>query len=748
MLSVLKLTVRPIVFNKNLRYCCSRFQIRCISDGVRDDKKGFNPFKKKSIFKNGFEDDSKIASRICITVLGNGAFGEPRCIGIFTEFKGFLFNCGEGVGRLCQEYEVDTFLIRNIFVTQNIWRNVSGLADIYLGNDAFGVHKMNIYGPPGVEYFMDVLTSYKKTRLSKKSEYADENMEIRSIPIKSSNPHFKGKADTCYSYVCKIFKKIGDFNVEKCVDLGVPIGPHLLQLKNGEDVVLPSGRIIHSADVLDASCPDITILIVDCPSEEFLDSFVNEKQFVLYQSLSDVVDQITYVFHFSPPDIIKSRKYQAWIQRFHKNVQHYILNSSNPSMSSEAIHQTQNLLHLFHPEIFKLLPEERTKPLSLKVSSKIMYPPPMLQVYLRPERKLSWDNVLKNDSEESIKALTEIPDFSNELSKLKSLIFMRKPVRGNEYPEVLFLGTSSATSTACRNVSAILVKLNSDNSILLDCGEGTFRQLVRYFGESEVARVLQKISCIFITHKHTDHYMGLFEMIKARIEAFENAGVLYQRMALILPPEVRSMFNRFCEMYEPLSSKVRIFPCKNLVSENENHLKLSPFLKGIKLLTVPVNHCENAYGIVLQQGSEWKIVYSGDTLPCQKLVEAGKDCTLLIHEASVEDNLLSEALQKKHSTPSQVIDIAEKMNAQNTIMTHFSKRYLEVPMFKECDNRNVGCSFDFMKVRLHDLPILPLFLPALKCLYQEKLEEFLMKSSTIASSENVFLRTWRAVKRN
>ncbi|CAL1279777.1 unnamed protein product [Larinioides sclopetarius] len=389
MLSVLKLTVKPISVKKYLLNCCSRFQIRCINDCVRDDKKAFNPFKKKTFFKNGFEDDSKIASRICITILGNGAFGQPRCIGIFTEFKGFLFNCGEGVGRFCQEYEVDTLQIRNIFVTQNTWRNVSGLADIYLGNDAFGVHKMNIYGPPGVEYFTDVLTSYKKTRLYKKSNYVDENMEIRSIPIRSSKLCFKGKADICYSYVCKVFKKIGDFNAEKCVELGVPIGPHLLQLKNGEDVVLPSGRIIHSADVLDASCPDITILIADCPSEDFLDSFVNEKQFALYQSPSDV-DEITYVFHFSPPDIIKSRNYQTWIQKFHENVQHYILNSSNPSMSSEAIHQTQNLLHLFHPEIFKLLPEEKTKPLPLQVSSKIMNPPPMLQIYLRPERKLSW----------------------------------------------------------------------------------------------------------------------------------------------------------------------------------------------------------------------------------------------------------------------------------------------------------------------------------------------------------------------
>lgn len=51
-----------------------------------------------------------------------------------------------------------------------------------------------------------------------------------------------------------------------------------------------------------------------------------------------------------------------------------------------------------------------------------------------------------------------------------------------------------------------------------------------------------------------------------------------------------------------------------------------------------------------------------------------------------------------YSTPSQVIDTAEKMNAEYTIGTHFSKRYLAIPVFPECSHRHIACAFDFMKV--------------------------------------------------
>lgn len=58
------------------------------------------------------------------------------------------------------------------------------------------------------------------------------------------------------------------------------------------------------------------------------------------------------------------------------------------------------------------------------------------------------------------------------------------------------------------------------------------------------------------------------------------------------------------------------------------------------LTSVPVVHCPQAFGVVLvARGKKllqpgWKLVYSGDTRPCQALVEASKDATVLIHEVN------------------------------------------------------------------------------------------------------------------
>jgi ribonuclease Z len=41
-------------------------------------------------------------------------------------------------------------------------------------------------------------------------------------------------------------------------------------------------------------------------------------------------------------------------------------------------------------------------------------------------------------------------------------------------------------------------------------------------------------------------------------------------------------------------------------------------------------------------------VYSGDTQPCAALVEAGQGATVLVHEATFEDELVDEARAKKH----------------------------------------------------------------------------------------------------
>ncbi|HJO01770.1 MAG TPA: MBL fold metallo-hydrolase, partial [Candidatus Woesearchaeota archaeon] len=74
--------------------------------------------------------------------------------------------------------------------------------------------------------------------------------------------------------------------------------------------------------------------------------------------------------------------------------------------------------------------------------------------------------------------------------------------------QILFLGTSSMVPTKERNQSGVLIIYGSEG-ILIDCGEGTQRQL-------KVAGIkLTKITKILISHWHGDHVLGIPGLIQS-----------------------------------------------------------------------------------------------------------------------------------------------------------------------------------------------------------------------------------------
>src|SRR5579864_2562989 len=66
---------------------------------------------------------------------------------------------------------------------------------------------------------------------------------------------------------------------------------------------------------------------------------------------------------------------------------------------------------------------------------------------------------------------------------------------------VMFAGTAGSVPSARRGLPALLVRRGAER-ILVDCGEGTQRQLLQAGGLSDVTDV-------FITHLHVDHWLGL-----------------------------------------------------------------------------------------------------------------------------------------------------------------------------------------------------------------------------------------------
>ena len=79
--------------------------------------------------------------------------------------------------------------------------------------------------------------------------------KIKDIKLLTTDAYRNQKASVCY--VCKTKRDVDRLNLEACVDRGVPTSL-LWKLKNGEDVTLPNGEVVHFTDVSISGSPEAT----------------------------------------------------------------------------------------------------------------------------------------------------------------------------------------------------------------------------------------------------------------------------------------------------------------------------------------------------------------------------------------------------------------------------------------------------------------------------------------------------------
>lgn len=159
-----------------------------------------------------------------------------------------------------------------------------------------------------------------------------------------------------------------------------------------------------------------------------------------------------------------------------------------------------------------------------------------------------------------------------------------------------------------------------------------------------------------------------------------------------------------------------------------------------KIQTCFVKHCPHSFGISITMKNLMKsernpkdtvkVTYSGDTIPSDDLIGIGMESDILIHEATMEDDLWKEARIKMHTTVSQAIQVGKKMNARYLILTHFSQRYAKIPLIEDSvDKKNIAVAFDNMEVTLNDLPKMHLMYEPLKAMFADHFEQ--MENKTL-----------------
>ncbi|XP_031588075.1 zinc phosphodiesterase ELAC protein 2 isoform X1 [Oreochromis aureus] len=718
-------------------------------------------------------------STVYLQVAGAGSRDNAASVYVFSEFNRYLFNCGEGTQRLMQEHKLKAARLDNIFLTRLSWENVGGLSGMILTLKDTGVPECVLSGPPQLENYLNAIKSFSgplediklSVRPYTEETYSDDTMTVYQVPIFAKSrdndrklPHRSGRnsptqvtpqkddvssagdpgerrtavrdSSLVVAFACKLHPKKGNFLVAQAKELGLPvgtaaIGPIIAALKDGKSIV-HEGKEIRPEQVCTPTDPGPVFIIVECPSEEFLGALCTNQQLGRYQT-GGTDDPAALVVHMTPESVLKTDQYKKWMERFPSTTEHLILNEHACTIHNIRSHKIQAQLNMIHPEIFPQLKAYKTKEPQAALHVPNVRAECLLKFQLRPVMEWQRDAIPSCNSEEFVKEASEVPNFLAEVDKCRKICSAGATElsgQGEKYPEVVFLGTGSALPMKIRNVSGTLVNISPSQSLLLDCGEGTFGQLCRHYGD-DVDDALSKIATVFISHLHADHHTGLVKLLYQRERALATLGKPFSPIFLVAPVQIMTWLNQYHHCCEEILSHINLIPNKFLCDNPEvPKQRTKSFIQAMlkknnlqRFHTCLVRHCKNAFACSFTHQSGWKLAFSGDTMPCDAFVHIGKNATLLIHEATLEDELEEEAVEKRHSTTSQAIGIGMKMNADFIMLNHFSQRYAKIPLFSEDFNDRVGISFDHMRIRFDDSKIIPKLIPALKTLFAEELGE-------------------------
>lgn len=277
---------------------------------------------------------------------------------------------------------------------------------------------------------------------------------------------------------------------------------------------------------------------------------------------------------------------------------------------------------------------------------------------------------------------------------------------------VTILGNNSAVPTFDRHPTSQIITVY-DDLLMFDCGEGAQIQMIKY----KIRR--SKISHIFISHLHGDHYFGLIGLINSfallgRIQPlhvvapaplWEIIHLQLKHADTVLPYELH---------FHPLEKEglimdekrftVSCFPTKHRIEcwgfkvvQKKNPRKINPdkaIAQGI-----PSSFYErlqkgedytNKEGLLIPNetvtfanSSPRSYAFCADTKYDESIAEYVKGVNMIYHETTYLDNLRDRAIERYHSTSKQAAELASKAGVKKLIIGHFSSKYENLDEFAE-----------------------------------------------------------------
>ncbi|PRD49154.1 ribonuclease Z [Sphingobacterium haloxyli] len=281
--------------------------------------------------------------------------------------------------------------------------------------------------------------------------------------------------------------------------------------------------------------------------------------------------------------------------------------------------------------------------------------------------------------------------------------------------EVLILGNSSATPMYGRHPTSQVLNFN-EQLFLIDCGEGTQMQLFRYGIKGS------RISHIFISHLHGDHYLGLVGLLSS-----QHLMGRQRELHLYGPPALKEIIDlqfkhsdtrlRYPLVFHPTNESrqelifentqlsVSSFPLRHRIActgfrFNEKVRSASLKKEQVEKLNIPVPYLRllkkgidyvaddgtvhGAKDLTYPPSRPRSYGYCSDTVMDQGYFEAISEVDLLYHEATFLHDRVERAKETFHTTSLEAAQVAQTVGAKKLLLGHFSARYKDLqPLLDE-----------------------------------------------------------------
>lgn len=295
--------------------------------------------------------------------------------------------------------------------------------------------------------------------------------------------------------------------------------------------------------------------------------------------------------------------------------------------------------------------------------------------------------------------------------------------------QITFLGTTCMVPTKERNHTGIFMKYQGE-AILVDCGEGTQRQ-IKLAGHR-----LTEVTKLLITHWHGDHVLGIPGLIQS-LGSSEYSG----KLKIYGPVGTKGYMEKMLEAFvfdNRVDFEVHDVTEGKFIDEKGYSIEAYGLEHGVRTIgfrfvekdrrKMDLDFCRS-HGIKpgplmgkLQKGQDITvkgkkitadeattivkgkiIAFVLDTVYCEGCLKIAQDADLLISESAFHSDLVLKAEERKHLTSRQAAEIAQNADVKRLVLTHFSTRYKDVTELEEEARTifpNTSAAYDLMKVKV------------------------------------------------